>query len=60
MMVGSKQARDDMLQQKLADLYLNVHVRGVGLLQFKAVDEAAQLGYESAVGPLREWAASRE
>lgn len=60
MMVGSNQARDNMLQQELADLYLNIHVRGVGMMQFKAVDMAAQCGYESAIGPLREWAASRE
>jgi hypothetical protein len=60
MMVGSNQARDDMLQQEIADLYLNIHVRGVGMMQFKAVDMAAQCGYESAIGPLREWAASRE
>ena len=60
MMVGSNQARDIMLQQELADLYLNIHVRGVGILQFDAVEKTAQFGYDSVIGPLREWAASRE
>jgi len=60
MMVGSNQARDKMLQQELANLYLNIHVHGVGILQFDAVEKAAQIGYDSVIGPLREWVASRE
>ncbi len=60
MMVGSTQARDHMLQQELADLYLNIHVPGVGMLQFEAIEKAVQIGYDSAIEPLRKWAVSRE
>ncbi|MCP4284071.1 MAG: cyclic nucleotide-binding domain-containing protein [Gammaproteobacteria bacterium] len=60
MIVGSNQARDHMLQQELADLYLNIHVPGVGMLQFEAIEKAVRIGYENAIEPLRKWATSRE
>ncbi len=60
MMVGSNQARDHMLQQELADLYLNIHVPGVGMLQFEAIEKAVRIGYERAIQPLTKWVASRE
>ncbi len=60
MIVGSTQARDNMLQQELADLYLNIHVPGVGMLQFEAIEKAAQIGYDNAIEPLRKWAESRK
>ncbi len=60
MIVGSTQARDHMLQQELADLYLNIHVPGVGMLQFEAIEKAVQIGYDSAIEPLGNWAASRK
>ncbi len=59
MIVGSNRARDDMLQQELADLYINIHVPGVGMLQFEAIERAARIGYEDAIEPLRKWAESR-
>ena len=59
MVVGSALKRQQVLEQGLADLYLNVQVKGVGLLQFEAQAQAAQLGYESALEPLRAWAAER-
>lgn len=60
MVVGSALKRQQILEQGLADLYLNVQVRGVGLLQFEAQALAAQLGYESALEPLKTWAAERD
>lgn len=58
MMVGSSQARERAQEQNLADLILNIHVRGVGMMQFDVdtVNKAAEVGYEKSIGPLREWA----
>jgi len=56
MVAGSALKRQQILEQGLADVYLNINVKGVGMLQFDAQDRAAQLGYDSAIGPLRAWA----
>jgi predicted acylesterase/phospholipase RssA/CRP-like cAMP-binding protein len=58
MIVGAGLARDQALRQNLADLYLNIHVRGVGMLEFDKVEQVAQIGYEQSVGPIREWVES--
>jgi predicted acylesterase/phospholipase RssA len=58
MMVGSYLFRDGLLEQGLADFYLKIDVTGVGLLQFEAVQAAADIGYEASIDPLREWQAS--
>jgi predicted acylesterase/phospholipase RssA len=55
MFVGSDRARAEMLQDGLADLYLNIRASGVGLLQFDKVEGVTKIGYEAAIGPLREW-----
>lgn len=60
LMVGSASARERALEANLADLYLNIHVRGVGLLQFEAVEKAAKIGYEESIGALREWLAASD
>ena len=52
---GSALKRQQMLEQNLADVYLNINVQGVGMLQFDAQEEAAQLGYDGAIEPLRAW-----
>ncbi len=56
MVAGSSQAREQMLQANLADYYQNIHVRGVGMLQFDSVHPAVETGYRESIGPLREWA----
>jgi len=56
MVAGSSQAREQMLQANLADYYQNIHVRGVGMLQFDSVHSAVETGYRESIGPLREWA----
>jgi predicted acylesterase/phospholipase RssA len=58
MMVGSNLFRDGLLEQKLADFYLKIDVAGVGLLQFNAVQTAADIGYAASIGPLQEWQTS--
>lgn len=59
MMVGSSHSRDRVLEQGQADFYRNIHVHGIGLLQFEALEEAAEVGYRESIGPLREWLATR-
>ncbi|MBN7795015.1 patatin-like phospholipase family protein [Parahaliea mediterranea] len=59
LMVGSSLNRHRNLERGLADLYLNLHLEGIGILQFEAQDEAAQLGYEGAIERLRQWRARR-
>lgn len=57
LVVGSSLNRQQNLERGLANLYLNLHLEGIGILQFDAQDEAAQLGYEGAIAPLRQWQA---
>ena len=53
---GSALKRQQNLDQKLADVYLNIDLTAVGMLQFDAQELAAQLGYEGSIKPLRAWA----
>ncbi len=55
MTLGSGLLRKQILRQKLADFYHNIHVKGVKMLEFDAVDRAVKIGYESYIGPLRKW-----
>ena len=48
-----------LLEQDQADFYRNIHVHGIGLLQFEALEEAADVGYRESIGPLREWLEGR-
>jgi predicted acylesterase/phospholipase RssA/CRP-like cAMP-binding protein len=57
-MVGSSHARERMLQLGLADYYQNINVQGIGLLQFENAQEAAAIGYEQSIEPLKKWVAS--
>jgi len=60
MMVGSDFFREGLLEQGLADIYLKIDVEGIGMLQFEAVQAAADIGYEASIGPLREWQTSED
>lgn len=55
MIVGASLARRQMLRDELADFYLNIHVRGVSMLDFKKVRKVAAIGYQESLEPLREW-----
>ena len=57
MVAGSALKRRQILEQGLADVYLNVQVDGVGLLQFDAQERAARIGYDAVIEPLRIFAA---
>ena len=56
MMVGSSRSRERLLEQGHADFYINIHVHGVGMLQFEALEEAQKTGYSDSFEPLRKWA----
>jgi predicted acylesterase/phospholipase RssA/CRP-like cAMP-binding protein len=59
MMVGSSHTREQLLRNSIADFYLNIHVSDVGLLQFDAVRQAAEVGYEQSRKPLTDWLESK-
>ncbi len=53
LLVAAAQARDRGIEERLADLHLQLELRGVGLLAFDVVEPVAQRGYEEAVDALR-------
>ncbi len=53
--VGADRTRRKMLDDDLADLYINIDVSGVRMMQFDAVDEVAAIGYHKSVGLLEDW-----
>lgn len=55
MTVGSKSARQQLLRDEYADLYLNIRAPGISMLQFDTVDKAERIGYEQSIEPLRKW-----
>ena len=55
MTVGSKSARERLLREGDADLYLNIMAPGISMLQFDAVDKVERIGYEQSMEPLRKW-----
>lgn len=57
--VGSARVRDQYLAEGLADLYLELDLGGVGLLDFTDVRPIAQRGYEAAHPQLEEWASAQ-
>jgi predicted acylesterase/phospholipase RssA len=57
MVVGAEDAVSRMLDDGLADLYLNINASAVGLLEFDTVRKVAQIGYEASLEPIRQWAA---
>jgi predicted acylesterase/phospholipase RssA/CRP-like cAMP-binding protein len=62
MILGSMRERDRLVAAGLADLYLDLDLRGIGLLDFKQVRSTADAGYAAALPRIREWwvAESRE
>jgi len=55
MIVGSAITRDKSLRSGLADFYYNVQIPDIGLLDFKAVSEVEQRGYDMIIEPLKHW-----
>lgn len=60
MMAGSSLLREQILHQKLADFHQNIHVKGVGMLEFTAIDRSVEIGYASYIEPLRQWLQSND
>ena len=52
--------RDHQIADGLADLYLDLDLRGVSMLDFSDVAAVARRGYEAAMPRLEEWLSSRE
>lgn len=53
MVAGSALKRQQIIEQNQADLYLNIHVKGVGMLQFEAQSKATKIGYEASFDRLK-------
>lgn len=53
MVAGSALKRQQIINQQQADLYLNIHVKGVGMLQFEAQAKATKIGYEASLEKLK-------
>ena len=55
MTIGSAGSLKRMIDDKLADIYLSINVKGVSMLNFKDVERIAEIGYQQSVEPLRQW-----
>lgn len=57
--IGSMRDRNRLVQSGLADLYLQLDMRGVGLLDFSAVETNAEKGYDLARPLIEGWQQNR-
>jgi predicted acylesterase/phospholipase RssA len=57
MFIGAGTSRQQMVREGLADLYIDIHLRKVGLLQFDEVRPIEELGYAQGIERLRGWLA---
>jgi predicted acylesterase/phospholipase RssA len=60
MIAGSIRERSRMLERGDADLYLDLDLRGVSLLDFEKVPSTVAAGYEAAMPRLEAWLAERD
>jgi len=58
MIVASQRERDHQVADGLADLYLDLDLRGISMLDFGDVIGVAQRGYEAAMPRLEAWLAA--
>lgn len=59
MIVGSVRSRSQALADADVDLLLELSIRGIGMLDWDAVDEGADAGYELSEPLIAEWLAER-
>lgn len=59
MLIGSARDRDRAVLTGEVDLYLDLELKGIGLLDFDTVDKVAKLGYEVSVDRIGAWWAER-
>jgi predicted acylesterase/phospholipase RssA len=57
MLIGSSRSRDGHLASGAIDLYLDLDLTDVNILDFDAVESAAARGYASSVDRIRDWVA---
>lgn len=55
LMISAAEQRDRGIAAGLADLHLQLDLRGVGMLDFEVCAAVAEQGYHEALGQLREW-----
>ncbi len=60
MIVASQRERDLQVARGLADLYLDLDLRGVSMFDFDQVATVAQRGYEAAMPALEAWLGARD
>ena len=58
MLIGAMQARDEGVAAGKADLYLDLDLRGVPLLDFSRVEKVIERGYAAAAPRVSEWSAN--
>ena len=59
MITGSEGRRATMRTDGTADLYLDIEMQGVGLLEFDKMTRVVERGYAAALPRLQEWLAAR-
>ncbi len=60
LMVSAAEQRDRGIAAGLADLHLQLDLRGVGLLDFEVCEPVAEQGYQESIERLTAWAQDRE
>lgn len=55
MLTGAVHNQHRALREGVVDLMLQLHLSGVGLLEFERVREVAQVGYDDSIGQIAEW-----
>ncbi len=60
MITASMRERDATISQGMIDLYLDLDMRGIGLLDFERGAEAIEAGYEAAAPRIEAWLNERE
>jgi lysophospholipid hydrolase len=56
MLTGAVHNQRSAMRDGVVDLLLQLHLPGVGLLEFERVHEVARIGYDDARGSVNEWA----
>ncbi len=60
LLIGASRSRDEHLAAGIIDLYLELDLRNIPLLDFSLVEPAATAGREQALAPIAAWLADRD
>ncbi len=58
LLIGSSRDRAAFLEAGMADLYLDLDLRGTGLLDFTSIESGEAAGYDQSVARIKEWVAT--